>query len=285
VKRRILLPTDFSKNAWHAIHYAKALYANDDCDFYVLNVFNAPIKMDFDPVMYMQPGDEYYERAKNRSEEGLTEILDTLMFDDNGNPNHHFKTISTYGQPLEAIKNVVEDEDIDLIVMGTKGETGSNKVIYGSVAMHVMEKVRNCPVIVVPEKAKVRIPKEIVFPTSYKTHFKRKELQVLLELAKNCGAKIAVLHVSEEDGLEPKQIEGQKRLTEYLEDVDFSFHKVTHAIVEPAVNIFVESRQSDMVAFINKKHRFFASILTKPMVKGITFHSKVPILVMHDLRN
>ncbi len=285
MKRRILLPTDFSKNAWHAMHYAKTLYANDDCDFYVLNIFNAPINMDFDPVLYMQPGDEYLERAKNRSEEGLTEILDTLMFDDKGNSKHHFKTISAYGKPVEAIKNVVEDKDIDMIVMGTKGETGSNKVIYGSVAIQVMEKVRNCPVIVVPEKAKTQVPKEIVFPTSYKTHFKRKELQVLLELAKSCNSKIAVLHVSEEDGLEPSQIEGKKVLEDYFDNVDHSFHKVSHSIVEPAVNIFVESRESDMVAFINKKHSFFNSILTEPMVKGITFHSKVPILVMHDLRN
>jgi len=208
-----------------------------------------------------------------------------LMFDDNGNTKHHFKTISTHGQPIDAIKKVVEDKDIDLIIMGTKGETGSNKVIYGSVAIRVMEKVRNCPVIVVPERSKTQIPKEIVFPTSYKTHFKRKELQVLLNLAKSSGSKIAVLHVSEEDGLEPKQIEGKKRLEEYFEEVDVTFHKVYHSEVEPAVNVFVESRQSDMVAFINKKHRFFRSILTQPMVKGITFHSKVPILVMHDLRN
>jgi len=285
MKRRILLPTDFSKNAWHAIHYAKTLYANDDCDFFILNVFDTPINMDFDSVLYMQPGDEYFERAKNRSEEGLTKILDTLMFDDNGNVKHHFKTISSYGKPIEAIKKVVEDKDIEMIVMGTKGETESNKVIYGSVAIHVMEKVRNCPVIVVPEKTKARIPKEIVFPTSYKTHFKRKELNVLLELAKSCRSKIAVLHVSEEDGLEPSQIEGKKRLEEYFEDVDLSFHNVSHSTVEPAVNIFVESRQSDMVAFINKKHHFFGSILMQPMVKEITFHSKVPILVMHDLRN
>ncbi len=49
--------------------------------------------------------------------------------------------------------------------------------------------------------------------------------------------------------------------------------------------MFIESRGSDMVAFINKKHTFFGSMLTEPMVKGIGYHSKVPILVMHDLRN
>ena len=40
-----------------------------------------------------------------------------------------------------------------------------------------------------------------------------------------------------------------------------------------------------MVAFINKKHTFFGSILRQPLVKEMGFNSKVPILVMHDLRN
>ncbi len=47
--------------------------------------------------------------------------------------------------------------------------------------------------------------------------------------------------MSEEDGLEPSQIEGKKVLEDYFDNVDHSFHKVSHSIVEPAVNIFVES--------------------------------------------
>lgn len=42
-------------------------------------------------------------------------------------------------------------------------------------------------------------------------------------------------------------------------------------------------RESDMVAFINRKHKFFAGILNQPLVKGIAYNSKVPVLVMHDV--
>ncbi|MDC1379711.1 universal stress protein, partial [Algibacter sp.] len=40
MKRKILLPTDFSKNAWHAITYALELYKKEPVDFYILNVFS-----------------------------------------------------------------------------------------------------------------------------------------------------------------------------------------------------------------------------------------------------
>ncbi len=37
--KRILLPTDFSKNALNAIRYALDLYQDQTCDFYFLNVY------------------------------------------------------------------------------------------------------------------------------------------------------------------------------------------------------------------------------------------------------
>ena len=283
MRRKILLPTDFSKNAWHATKYAIELYKNDDCDFYILNVFSTTSNI-MESLLNMEPGSEMYETAKEDSENGLAKILDMLAFSDQGNPKHHFKTISTFNSTLEAIKNVVEEKDIEIIVMGTKG-SGSSKAVYGSTAVYVMEKVRNCPVIVVPEDAVHTMPKEIVFPTGYKTYFKKKELNYLIEIAQKCNASIKILHISSEKKLDDKQIEHKKMLDEYFEDLNYSFHSLSHMEIATGINCFVESRESDMVAFINKKHSFFDSILTHPLVKEIGYDSKVPILVMHDLRN
>lgn len=284
MRRKILLPTDFSKNAQHALNYALMLYENDHCDFYILNVFSGSNRI-LDNLLNMEPGSELYETAKARSEIGLAKVYDMLAFKDDQNPKHHFKVISTFNNVVEGIKNIVEKKDIEMIVMGTKGETGSSQKIFGSVATYVMEKARNCPVVVVPEAAKLELPKEIVFPTSYKTHYKRRELNYLSNIAKKCDSTIAILHITEKQDLDKNQEEHKQMLKEIFEDVKFSFHALSHYMVESAVNIFVESRNSNMVAFINKKHNFFGSILTNPMVKEIAFHSKVPILVMHDLRN
>ena len=284
MRHKILLPTDFSNNAWVAINYAIELYKNEACDFYVLNVFSATGNV-LESLMNMEPGSGLYSIAKEQSEEGLSTTLDKLILKENGDTNHQFKTISIFNNIIEAIKQIVEQKDIEMIIMGTKGETFSKLTAFGSTATYVMEKVRNCPVIVVPQKAKKVLPKEIVFPTSYKTHYKRRELNYLTNLAKKCGATIAVLHISEENELSKSQKENKQLLEDILEGTNFKFHSLSHHDIETAVNIFVESRDSDMVAFINKKHAFFGSILTNAMVKDISFYSKVPILVMHDLRN
>lgn len=284
MKRKILLPTDFSKNAWHAINYGIELYKSDRCDFYILNVFSATSNI-VDSLINMESGSEMYETAKLNSENGLAKVLDMIAFRNHKNPKHNFKTISTFNNVVEAIKNIIEEKDIEMIIMGTKGETNYRKTVFGSTAINTMEKVRNCPVIVVPEFGKQNLPKEIVFPTSYKTHLKRRELNYLVELAENCKASIRILHVSEEDRLDKNQLNNKKLLEEYFENIDYSFHTLSPAKVHTAISCFVESRESDMVAFINKKHLFFRSMLTRPLVKEIGYFSKVPILVMHDLRN
>ncbi|PLB20375.1 MAG: Universal stress protein [Flavobacteriaceae bacterium FS1-H7996/R] len=233
----------------------------------------------------MVSGSEVYETEKTNSEYELEKLLNIFAFGEKGNPKHNFQTISIFNNPLEAIKNVVEEKDIELIVMGTRGETKARGNVFGSTAVIVMEKVRNCPVIVVPELAKIQLPKEIVFPTSYKTHFKKRELSYLIDIAQRYKASIKILHVTNEEELDEEQLNGKKLLVEYFEDISHSFHSLSHISVPSAINCFVESRESDMVAFINRKHTFFGSILTRPLVKEISFDLKVPILVMHDLRN
>jgi nucleotide-binding universal stress UspA family protein len=285
MKHKILIPTDFSKNATQALHYAIELYKNDKCDFYLLNVFSVSSNI-MDSLMKMDPGSELYVTKKLYSENGLAKVYDMIAMSEYENPKHNFKTISAFNNPIEAIKEIVEQKDIEMIVMGTKGETHSRTTAFGSTAIYVMEKVRNCPVIVVPQNTNKALPKEIVFPTSFKTHYKKRELNYLTDIAKKNDATIIVLHVSaEEHELDKAQKENKQLLEEILEDTNYKFHYLPHYSVETAVNLFIESRDSDMVAFINKKHSFFGSILINPMVKDISFHSRVPILVMHDLRN
>lgn len=283
MKQKILLPTDFSANAWQAIKYATELYKKDSCVFYLLNVFS--IDNTLGSIIKQNSEKKTFETQQAKSKEGLTKIMEMLTLNNVDYSKHHFRTLSVPGSALNVIIDVVEQKDIEMIIMGSKGATGSKNIAYGSTAIYVMEKARNCPVLVVPEKAKHNLPKEIVFPTSYKTHYKRRELNTLVSIAKKCSAKIAILHISNEESLNDNQKEHKEMLKEIFEEVAHTFHELSNQSLESAVRIFIESRNSDMVAFINKKHALLGSVLTQPLVKGMGFYSRVPILVMHDLRN
>lgn len=283
MRKKIVVPTDFSRNAWNAINYAMELFKNEACDFYVLNAYDTSNYL-LDPLMVVNPNDDALEIAREQSEKGLAKISQRISFRDEA-LDHHFFYVSEATDLLPALIAIVERKDIELIVLGTKGNTDASHVAYGSNAVKVMEKVRNCPVLAVPPNVLFTEPNEIVFPTSFRTHFKRKELDHLIYIAQITNAPVRVLHVQKEEALDKMQQNYKALLMECLDGLDYSFHNLDDSNVSEALQFFVQSRGSEMIAFINKKHTFFGSIFSQPMVKKLGASTKVPLLAMHDLRN
>lgn len=279
MKRRILLPTDFSKNAQNAIDYAMELYKNEVCEFYILNTYYIEAySMELAAVRDL-------EESKKKSIAGLTKSLNRLSKTDKGK-NHQFHMVSECGSLIDVMSNLVDKRDIDIIVMGTKGATGSRMDIYGSQTVFAMEKIRNCPVMAIPLKAVFKEIQEIVFPTSYSLYFKRHDFRMLIDIVKITKSAIRILNVlDKEESLNEDQLNNQNRLKDYFEGLEFSFHTLQDSNVQKTVNSFVKSRNSGMVVFINKKHNFFRSLLSKTMAKNLGYHSVVPVLALHDLRN
>ena len=166
--------------------------------------------------------------------------------------------------------------------MGTKGVTGSRKAIFGTNAINIMENITECPVLAIPENATLDTPKEIVFPTDYKTSFKRRELKYLINIAEMSGAHIRVLHIKRTADLTDPQQRNKLLLKKLLKDVDHSFHELEGIGVQAGINAFIDSRGSDMVAFINQKHGFFGKVLSRSLAKELGCYSRVPILALKD---
>lgn len=279
LKRRILLPTDFSKNAKNAIDYAIRLFRDEVCEFYILNTYN------LDPYTMELALAKDLEESKKKSISGLSNILERLSKTDKS-INHKFHMVSECGSLIDIMSDIVDKKDIDIVIMGTKGGTDSSIGIYGSQTVLAIENIRNCPVMAIPSKARFKEIKEIVFPTSYRLHYKRHDFRMLVDISKITKAAIRVLNVLDNDkSLDEDQLNNKNRLNDYFEGLEYSFHTLNNKNVQIAVNDFVESRGSGMVVFINKRHNFFRNLLSKTMAKNLGYHSVVPVLALHDLRN
>jgi len=280
--KRVLLPTDYSKNALNALRYAQGLYANVQCDFYILNAYQAK-GYTLDSMMVPEPGESYYEAAKYASEEGMKKLMKQIKVHPN-NPKHKFYNSCTFNSLTEAVKSIIAKKDIDIIIMGTKGVTASKSRVFGTNTVSVMEKIKICPVIAVPEGHFYRNPKEIAFPTDYKTAFKKRELKHLLEVAKLHDARIHVVHIDKnKDGkLNSTEKTNKQLLQDILDGSDYETHFLPAVNISKGINLFIESKHCDMIAFMNRKHLFFGSILSNPLVKEIGYDPKIPILELND---
>lgn len=283
MKKRILIPTDFSKNALNAIKYAMELYKREYCEFYILHTyFHSGFSND--NLLIPKPTEAALGIMRTVAEKDMQK-LKLLMGYYEENENHSFQYINEFGQFFDILKSTIEKEDIELIIMGTRGETDNNDFVFGSNAVNVMEKMRNCPVMAIPGNAIYKDPNEIVFPTSFKTHYKQKELKTLVEVAKLTNAPVRILHVRNSKPLSTAQTENKTLLESILDSVKYTHHQLYNVDLQTGVRCFVQSRESEMIAIVNKKHHLFGSIFSNPMVKELGRHTNVPLLAMHDLRN
>ena len=276
MKRKILIPTDFSDNSWSAIGYALKLYANEECTFFLLN--STTIKAS----TLSNLSNKLLEIMKDDAMKELLEIKDLVEIN-NENANHDFQIILSSEDLKKAIKNAIKEWNIDLIIMGTKGATGAKEFFFGSNTVHIIKSIKDCPVLVVPDEYDFVVPSQIAFPTDYNRYYDIKEIKPLMQLADLYNSKIRIVHINEEEELNDVQDYNLFELQSYLIEYENSFHwmpKYAKKAVE--INDFIAELGIDILAMVNYKHSFIEKILREPVIKKIGFQPKIPFLVIPE---
>ncbi|MEH6537184.1 MAG: universal stress protein [Psychroserpens sp.] len=276
MKKSILLPTDFSDNAWSAIIYALKLYSDIECKFYFLN----STKMRISTMSNISN-----KLLKILSDNAMKELLDLkdMAQTSNGNASHEFEVILSTLDLQDAIDASVDTYDIDLVVMGTRGATGAKEFFFGSNTVHIIKKMKRCPVLIVPNEFDFIEPKQIAFPTNFSRFYGDKELKPLKEIVELYDSKIMPVCILSEEKLTDIQAYNMTMLERYLEKYNTSFHfmpKYAKKAVE--INDFIELLEVNMLVMVNYKHSFIESITKEPIIKKIGFHPLVPFLVIPD---
>ena len=279
--KNILLPTDFSENAWNAIEYAIELFKNEECVFYVLNTYTPSIansRFMATTSSTVMSGDA----ARLHSKRGLREVLKKIKLT-YSLPNHNFKSISSFSLLIDQIKQTVEEKKIDLVVTGTKGASGLEEVFMGSNTVRIIKAIKNCPVLAIPYNYEFSKPLEITFVTDYKRCFDAGVLKPLLDMSLFFNAHLRIMHINEEKVLNKYQKSNMHILTEYLDSVSHSFHWMPfYSSKARAIDLFLNEMNSDMLAMVNYSHGPFEELIREPVVKRIAFNCKVPLLVLPE---
>ena len=276
----ILMPTDFSENAWNAIKYAMALFKRTKCTFYLLHV-NPIVAYTSVETTILASAEVVEKTTLKKSKEQLQKVLsqiEHLPF----NTVHTFVINSIYGYFVDSIGKEIMDKNIDLVIMGTKGASGLKKLTLGSNTGDVITKVK-CPLLAVPENARYSKPREIVFPTDYHIGYSLNALDTLVDMVTIHKATLRILHVFKKDEeLGSAQIKNKDFLHDYFKDLQHSFHTVTGSKLETTVQSFVKNRDIDMIAMVAKNLNFLQRILFRPTVEEISYHTDIPFLVLHE---
>ncbi len=275
--KNILLPTDFSDNAWNAIKYAVQLYKDEECHFILLNTYT-PIIYQVEHLQASSPQLQVLEIVKETSKRKLKELIQTIQKIFN-NSNHTFTHISAFNTLTAEIDELFEGHVMDMIVMGTKGASGVKEVLFGSNTVHVLKNTK-CPVIAIPSGFSFEAPREILFPTDYEIDYQKKHLQSILDISAMYNTRVNILHVFYGSDLSDAQNHNRTKLEKYFKEIGCLFHDVRNQNIPEAITKFQLKARINLLVMINNKHSFFENIFFKSTINQIGFHLNIPFLVI-----
>jgi len=271
---KILIPTDFSVNADHALKYASLLGKAMNANLILLHVYIPPITRANAayPLITEEIG-----RMKSEATEKLHKMASALSEDYGISCEHRVRM----GSPVGEIASEAENSHADLIVMGTLGASGLTKIIFGSNTALVIEKA-TCPVLAVPMGAVITLPKRIVFATNYHDS-DMTTLKSLASLAKTLDAELMIVHVSKD------KLKSERDLIEQFskavaEETGFQqpfYYVMEHTDIKKGLDLFVDSAGADLLALSTRKRSVFEKLFDSSLTKQMAYHIKIPLLAFH----
>ncbi|MEQ9186096.1 MAG: universal stress protein [Cryomorphaceae bacterium] len=272
--KKILVPTDFSECAEHAVEVASNLARKLDARLYILHVMNIPVYDRNDSFQSYADAAEgifwmklvkkrFNELFKKPFLEGVNAI-EVLQFD------------GVY----DTITSQAAEHGIDLIVMGSHGDTGAHEVFIGSNTEKVV-RLAECPVLTVKHRHESFDLKNVVFASNFlgeaKENFER-----LFSFIKAFDAHIHLVKVITPDHFESTPYT-EKLMKEFIDDwklKNYTTHIFNERTIHDGILEASKRLNVDMIAMETHGRAGFARFIYGSQTESIVNHADIPVLSM-----
>ena len=278
---RILLPTDYSENSWHAIQYAVYLFEETESKFYIMHAHQSgpsalvsTINKERDTRLHQITQDEAVGKLYKMVAQ-LKKI--------NKNKNHHYEPVLESESLIQSVGRHVIDKDVDYIVMGTQGASGLKEVFLGSNTVKILKNINFCPLLAVPHDYLFSRPSSIAFATDYKHEYLSIEMKPLLDILHLWNATLRIIHVRTDEVLDEAQNKLQQLLFSQLGSIQYTHEELEyHPTLAYRINEWAMDQDINMLAMFNTSRGFFRKLLREPVLKKIAFKTQMPFLVLPE---
>jgi nucleotide-binding universal stress UspA family protein len=288
----VLFPTDFSEGSKRAFPQAAFLADWHDAELHVLNVTgrhrhdyqetteNFPISVDTLSDWLRRPA-QSVSGTNWPDLEALTIVQEQLES----------------ATPAEAIVGYADETDIDLIVMGTHGRRGVDRMLFGSVTEEVVRKAP-CPAFTVRQDAEVtpdQAIRRILVPIDF-SDTSEAAVHHAKEIALTYGAELNLLHVVEQPfypssyGMDSVSFPTQEivdRVETQLGDLAREEIGYEHVMVEATVGHppssildYVETNEIDLVVIATHGRTGLDRVLIGSVAERVLRQSPTPVFVV-----
>lgn len=281
--QRILIPTDFSDMAQNALNYGVELAKSTGARIIVMHTVQSPTVPPQGPIRDKSEIPKEDKTSMALWEE-LEEVTEQIR---EGRPEiEKVSQRMPIGLPGDEILNAIEEDESDLVVMGTKGEKGFGDTLMGTTAANVLQKAP-CDVLFVPEDALYEKYEQVAYASGLNEKDPLALKRLFHFLAEHPNAKVDAVHVKGKgENLDEKPLEAFKK---GLESAGLSekvaFEKLEGERLEEVLDGLIQRKEVDLVAMLNESRNFLQRLFHKSKSKKMAFHTKVPLLVIHAVES
>lgn len=217
---RILCPSDFSDFSERAYDYGLSLARHYNAELYLLHVVR-PVIIGYPEYAVPDSVNEFYGELREHAEEQLREVAKVRAAG-----GVQAKVVVEEGVVTEWILDFARDNSVDMIVMGTHGRRGVQRLTLGSVTERVLRKA-SCPVLAVRRPAHDFVApgskeepvhlRKILFCSDF-SECSQRGLQYALSLAAEYRSELSLLHVLEHSPSPQEREAENNRIIRRLEE-------------------------------------------------------------------
>ncbi|WP_434037048.1 universal stress protein [Formosa sp. 4Alg 33] len=270
--KRILVPTDFSKEAEFATKTAAKIAAKFGSEIFFVHMIdlpNAELDKTHQSISEVPEALFFIKLAAKRFNELLSQdFLDNITI------HHSIKTDSTFA----GINETAEELDIDLIVMGSHGASGFKEIFIGSNTEKVV-RTSKVPVLVIKENEQEFKTDHLVFASDFQfnsIHTYKKAVK----FAKKFDSKIHLLLVNTPNNFS-STTEAKKRIANFIEHSDFTNYTINiynDDTVEKGILNFSEDIDADIIGISTTGRQGIAHFFNGSISQDIVNHAIRPVI-------
>ncbi len=276
--KKILVPVDFSKTSSIAFDVAFDIAKKDKAEIIALHVVEEITqesyritgewrKADWEDRMYTF---ELLKRSKAQ--------LEKLVKD----PKYSAVTVTgelRVGNAYHGITTIVSEQKVDLIIMGTKGQTKLAEMVIGTNTQKVV-RLSRCPVLTVQTKPATTNFKNIVYATSMS-----KDEEVFSKMIKRTqeiyNSTIHLVHINTPASFQRDRVvlDAMQKFAKKLQLKNYTLNVYSDLSEEDGIIYFADSIKADLIGMATHGRTGFAHILAGSIAEDVVGRSlKCPVL-------
>lgn len=270
--KRILVPTDFSECAGHALEVAATIARKEGARLYIMHIIQIPSyesNTSIESYQDIAEGLFLMKLVKQKFSELLAQpylkdvnVLELIQFD------------SVY----ESISRQAKEHEIDLIVMGSHGASGAREFIIGSNTEKII-RTSEVPVLTIKSQYHDFSPKNIVFASNFYGESSW-NFDAIRKFSRLFGSTIHLLKVNTPNNFETTPF-SERLIEDFVKETGLVHYEsaiFNDEKVEDGIHHYCERVGADLIAMETHGRTGLAHFIAGSITEGVANHSKLPVL-------